>query len=296
MTNSINYMVTSDEDELWGMTVTTVGYQKINEDDIYPPKNHPNGYYFSPEKGRVLNEYQLLYITNGNGIFTFGGSERQTYYISEGKMFFLQPGVWHSYQPFEKTGWTEYWIGFRGITIDRIMNEGFFINRPPVFTLGLNERIVDLYLKAIEIANEERAGYQQALSGIVMHIIGLMYYRDKTRDFQDEDLICKMNKAKVIMRESIYKTTNAEDIANAINMSYSGFRKAFKEFTGTSPAKYMNELKINEAKILLSNSSLNIKEIAYNLNYENPDYFSIFFKKRTNLTPVEYRNMIRMED
>lgn len=295
LNRNINYMVTSEEDELWGLTVTTVGCQKIEENEVYPPKNHPKGYYFNPEKGRVLNEYQLLYITNGNGVFTFGASNKQTCYITEGKMFFLMPGVWHTYKPIQKSGWNEYWIGFKGDIIDKIVEEGFFINRPPVFTIGLNERIVDLYLKAIEIANEERAGYQQALSGIVMHILGLMYYRDKTRDFQDEDLIQKMNKAKVIMRESVYKNISAEDIAGELNISYSGFRRAFKEFTGTSPSKYMVELKLNEAKLLLSTTSQSVKEIAYSLNYENPDYFPVFFKKRMGMTPLEYRNSVEVK-
>lgn len=296
LNKQINYMVTSDEDELWGLTVTTVGHQVIEEGQEYPPENHPSEYYFNPEKGRVLNEYQLLYITNGNGIFNFGTLSKQSCFITEGKMFFLMPGVWHSYQPLPNSGWNEYWIGFKGPMIDRIVNEGFFINRPPVFTIGLNERIVDLYHKAIEIANEERAGYQQALSGIVMHIIGLMYYRDKTRDFQDEELIRKMEKAKVIMRESLYKSVSPEQIANELNISYSGFRRAFREFTGTSPLKYIIELKLNEAKRLLSNTVMTVKEIAYNLNFDNPDYFPVFFKKRTGLTPMEYRNRTEIRE
>ncbi len=155
---------------------------------------------------------------------------------------------------------------------------------------------MDLYLKAIEIANEERAGYQQALSGIVMHILGLMYYRDKTRNFDDEDLIGKINKAKVLMRESIYKNLLAEDIAKTLNISYSGFRRAFKEFTGTSPSKYMMELKLNEAKMLLSNTTQSVKNISYSLNFENPEYFSVFFKKRTGITPLEYRNSVMIKE
>lgn len=295
ISKQINYMVISDEDELWGMTVTTVGHQIIEEGQVYPPANHPTGYYFDPVKGRVLNEYQLLYITNGNGLFTFG-NDKQNCFISEGKMFFLMPGVWHSYKPLPNAGWNEYWIGFRGPIIDKIVEEGFFLNRPPVFTIGLNERIVDLYHKAIEIANEERAGYQQALSGIVMHILGLMYYRDKTRDFQDEELIRKMKKAKVIMRESVYKNISPEQIALELNISYSGFRRAFREFTGTSPLKYIIELKMNEAKRLLSTTFLTVKEIAYKLNFDNPDYFPVFFKKRTGLTPIEYRNSTEIKD
>jgi len=287
--SNINYPVTSEEDELWGLTVTTVGYQKIAENESYPPKDHPLGYYFNVDKGRILNEYQLLYITDGNGVFTFGNS-KQSCFITEGKMFFLMPGVWHTYKPLENSGWNEYWIGFKGKIIQNIVDEGFFINRAPVFNIGLNERIIDLYLKAIEIANEERAGFQQALSGIVMHILGLMYYRDKTRDFEDVELINKINKAKVIMRESIYKNFTAEDISKQLNISYSGFRRAFKEFAGSSPSRYMLELKLNEAKLLLSTTNQPIKEISYGLNFENPDYFLFFFKKRTGLTPLEYRN------
>ena len=248
---NLNYLITSEEDELWGLTVTTVGRQRIAQNEAYPPKDHPFEYYFNVDKGRILNEYQLLYITNGNGIFTFGNS-KQSCFITEGKMFFLMPGVWHTYKPIENSGWNEYWIGFKGDIIEKIVSEGFFLNRAPVFNIGLNERIIDLYLKAIDIAREERAGFQQALSGIVMHILGLMYYRDKTRDFEDEDLINKINKAKVIMRESVYSNMIAEDVAKELNISYSGFRKAFKEFTGTSPSKYMLELKLNEAKRLLS--------------------------------------------
>ncbi|HBY53563.1 MAG TPA: AraC family transcriptional regulator, partial [Marinilabiliales bacterium] len=102
--------------------------------------------------------------------------------------------------------------------------------------------------------------------------------------------------AKVIMRESVYKSITPEDIARTLNISYSGFRRAFKEFTGTSPSKYMVELKLNEAKLLLSTTSQSVKEIAYSLNYENPDYFPVFFKKRTGLTPVEYRNNVEIKE
>jgi AraC-like DNA-binding protein len=288
-------MISSEEDELWGLTVTTVGHQVIEANESYPPVTHPSGYYFNVDKGRILNEYQLLYITNGNGVFTFG-NDKHSALISEGKMFFLMPGVWHTYKPMENSGWNEYWIGFKGDIINKIVSEGFFVNRHPVFNIGLNERIVDLYMKAIEIANEERAGFQQALSGIVMHILGLMYYRDKTRNFHDEDLIAKINKAKVIMRESIYKVISAEEISKSLNISYSGFRRAFKEFVGTSPSRYMMELKLNEAKLLLSTSAQSVKTISYNLNFENPEYFSVFFKKRTGITPLEYRNAVEIKE
>lgn len=290
--NESKYLISTEEDELWGLVVTSVGSQQISAKEEYPPAGHPQGYAFNVDEGRILSEYQLLYITDGEGIFTYGDS-RESQLITEGKMFFLFPGVWHTYRPFANSGWKEYWIGFKGSMIDRIVEEGFFLNQAPVFNIGLNERIVDLYIKALDIAGEERSGFQQALSGIVMHMLGLMYYRHRTRDFVDENTIQKINKAKIIMREGIYENLSAKDVADRLHTSYSGFRKAFKEFTGTSPAQYMQELKLNEAKLLLTTTTRPVKDISYSLKYENPEYFSMFFKRRTSKTPLEYRNQSR---
>jgi len=43
---NLNYLITSEEDELWGLTVTTVGHQKISQTESYPPSKHPSEYYF----------------------------------------------------------------------------------------------------------------------------------------------------------------------------------------------------------------------------------------------------------
>ena len=188
LNSSVNYPLISKKDKLWGLTVTSIGYQKIDKNETYPPENQFFGYCFDVDNGWILNEYKLLYITNGNGIFSIGNS-KPSCLITEGKMIFLMPGVWHTYKPIQNKGWNEYWIGFKGEIIEKIIKEGFFLNRTPMFNIGMNDIIKDLYFKAIEIANDERAGFQQELSGIVMHILGLMYYRDCTRYIENEALI-----------------------------------------------------------------------------------------------------------
>ncbi|MEI6754546.1 MAG: helix-turn-helix domain-containing protein [Paludibacter sp.] len=52
----------------------------------------------------------------------------------------------------------------------------------------------------------------------------------------------------------------------------------------------MLELKLYEAKLILSTTNLSVKEICYNLNFENSEYFHTYFKNRTKQTPGEYRN------
>ena len=179
--------------------------------------------------------------------------------------------------------------------IDRLVAAGYFTPDKPVFEMGFNEPIVDLYLKACDIAHADRIGAQPALSGIVMHMLGLMYFRQQSHLLDDENMISKINKAKVVMRETIYENLTPHDIADRIGLGYSVFRKAFREYAGIAPAQYMKELRVNEAKLLLANTTHTIKEISYILKYDNPEYFSIAFKKRTGKTPLMYRNFARQK-
>ena len=63
------YLLANERDSLWGLTVSTVGYEDIKPGESYPTRGHADGYYFELERGRELNEYQLLYLTEGEGIF-----------------------------------------------------------------------------------------------------------------------------------------------------------------------------------------------------------------------------------
>ena len=59
------YLVASDRDTQWGLTVSTVGYEEIPHDSDYPTKGHAEGYYFQYHKGRILREFQLQYVVEG---------------------------------------------------------------------------------------------------------------------------------------------------------------------------------------------------------------------------------------
>ena len=71
------YLTISPTDEDWGIVVTTVGHQAIQAGSAYPPSRHPDSYTFQPQEGRVLNEYQLVYITRGQGYFSSQSCKRR---------------------------------------------------------------------------------------------------------------------------------------------------------------------------------------------------------------------------
>jgi AraC-like DNA-binding protein len=72
-------------------------------------------------------------------------------------------------------------------------------------------------------------------------------------------------------------------------MSYTWFRRMFRQYTGLAPAQYIAQLKIQKAKELLSITTKTVKEIALELGYESIDYFSTQFRKQTGQTPTQFR-------
>ncbi|MFI3303540.1 MAG: AraC family transcriptional regulator [Rikenellaceae bacterium] len=292
--NKFRYLVANERDEQYGIIVTTVGCHDIAPEESYPPMGlHPNDYHFNINKGRILHEYQLVYITRGCGVLKIeNGGETM---IQAGDLFMLQPMVRHTYTPCNE-GWREHWIGFKGYIIDEIVKRNFVPSlqtkyTPPLLKIGHNERIIDLYKKAIDIADEERAGYQQALGGIVMHILGLAMYRHKVSNVDNIDILERVEQAKIIMRDNIHEGVDLHELAERVNMSYSHFRRTFKQVVGTSPLYYYGELKINEAKLLLTTTDASIKEISFKLAYSSPEQFMLAFKKRVGRTPSEYRSL-----
>lgn len=280
------YLTINQSDQIWGLSINSVGKQVISENEVYPPQIHPTRYLFNTKNGRILNEYQLLYITKGKGTFT--SSSAGVHQVSEGSMFLLFPGEWHTYMPDKSTGWNEYWIGFNGKIIDDWANNGFFKKENPIFNIGLNEDVIAMYKRAIIIAENQEANYQQALSGIASYLISMALYMSRNIDFSKSDIAKQINIAKVAIHENITSIT-PEKLAGLTCMSYSKFRKIFREYTGFAPSQYIQEVRINMAKEVLTNTSKSIKEIAFELGYENKDYFFTVFKKVTGMTPVNYR-------
>ena len=284
------YLVVNPRDVQWGLTVSTVGYEEIGVADSYPTRGHADGYYFDIEKGRVLNEYQLLYITEGEGIFN--SAHAKDIPLKAGDLFLLFPGEWHTYHPTGKNGWKSYWIGFKGKNVDDRVKAGFLSVDKPIYHVGFSADIIRLYEEAYKRAQEEAPYSQQILAGIVNHLVGLMYALERSMELsKDHTRVDMINLARLRIRESLEADLTIQQIAEDLGVSYSNFRKLFKEFTGISPALYQQDLRLQRAKELLATTSLSIKEIAYRLRFESPDYFSSKFKIKTGKKPSEFRNM-----
>lgn len=284
------YLMVFDHDEKWGFYVNNLGSKKVESGENYPSKGHPGSHMFTWQKGRVLDEFQFVLISEGEGIFESKETGKKK--ITAGDGFLLFPGIWHRYKPSAKTGWTEQWLGFSGSLAKQFLTNGFFNPEKAIVQKCLRTTILNYFDSLFQLFNDEPFGYQRLASGICIQMMAELY---NIQQISDNDNISNsmISHTKHIMYEKINESINLKKIASDFGVSYSKFRIDFKKQTGTSPLQYHLLLKIEKAKDLLLHTNKTQKEIAYSLGFESDYYFNRLFKQKTGITPNQFRKKHR---
>ena len=256
MSHSVKYFADILETEK-RQPITCVGYEEFPAHTAYPSRLHQAGYYFEPEKGRTLKEYQLVYVTEGEG--TLETCTGGVFQIERGMIFVLFPKEWHTYYPNEETGWSHYWIGIRNDDVEQWLADS----------------------KCSRMS-------QHVLSGLTNYIIALLGSISEAQIVSRSNYTENIEQACLMMAKPDFRMPMS-NLAKEVGMSYSLFRHEFSLQKGCSPSKFFQTQRIHRAEQLLLTSTMSLKEIAYALDFDSPSYFSAQFKKQTGLSPTEYR-------
>ena len=286
----LRYLPVNTDALLWEVYCNNAGYTQVPPGTTYPvePEKHPRKYALNVVNGRILREYQVVYITSGSGWFKDDISGQHT--IKAGDMFMLFPGVKHAYSPLPDTGWQEYWVGFSGNHIDRLLRNGLFNISKPIHQIGLNQKILVDFEQIMQLCRQQPPGFQIQLGTIVLQLLAHMHTSEiNLRTNQSESEIVQT--ARSIMTLHVDDSIEVEQIAGELGLEYTHFLDIFKHYTGLTPYKYFLQLRIQRAKELLETPGLSIKEVSGIMNFENQYYFSRIFKKKTGYAPSDWRTL-----
>lgn len=290
--NQVKYLTSSEADKNWGLFLNVAGSVKIDTNESYPSANHPSEYFFNWNEGRVLKEFQINYITEGEGILE---NQFGTFNLKKGAIFITFPEIWHRYKPLSKTGWTENYIGFDGSMARKLIALPLFSPERPVFYSGIKEEFLDSYLKIFDLVEKEQPGFQQIASGMILKLLGYIVSFEKQKGFSGKGIAKVIETIRFEIRQNLEKELDLKAMAINYNVSYSYFRKMFKKYTGVSPGQYHLQLRVMRAKELLVSTDKSIKEISYELGFQSIFYFSNMFKKKVGITPSNFRNKNSLE-
>jgi AraC-like DNA-binding protein len=281
------YLPISDYDRQWGIYVTGVGRTSVPPfSKTYPVSVHPDHYQFRWARGRILQEYQALYILRGEGEFESKAVGNKK--VLPGSVMLLFPGQWHRYRPRKAVGWEEYWISFHGSHIDQLAQRGFITPDQPVLHTGVDDAILHPYLAAIDRVRTEPIGCQQLIAVNVLEIVAaaLAAVRRQRSSSRNETIV---REAKAMLEQHAAKLMSIEQLSDRFRLSEKHFRRLFKSHTGLSPYQYYLQTRIHRAKEMLLGTTLSVKEIAASLHFENAFHFSKAFKDKAGMSPSQWR-------
>lgn len=97
---------------------------------------------------------------------------------------------------------------------------------------------------------------------------------------------------KKIIYEHIDTFLTLDEYCSKLNINIKNLTSISKEFLLDTPANIIRQVKILEAKRILANHKTTAKEVAYALGFDQPTYFTKYFKKETGLTPKQFQTSL----
>lgn len=139
------------------------------------------------------------------------------------------------------------------------------------------------------IKNRQRAFCDKVESrGIVFQLLSRFFKQGQSQIEMEDNRIAK---TVLYIRKHLNEAIELEKLAEISCLSKDHFIRLFKKELGTTPLQYINQKKIEKAQLLLITEELAVKEIAFQLAFDDYSYFNRLFKKTTGVTPQEYRRL-----
>ena len=258
--------------------------------DTLNPKDH------SPYKPHRLNFYAILMITEGevNHIVDF-----KVHTLCAGDVMVIAKGQIHAFEENVK---------YHGFLI--VFSEAFMQKYMAQSSITKINHLYNYFLRQEKIHNPE---YNKKLSGAVMQELksdstslpniiaaNLTVYLLKLNDKNvgqetnagDNKYLEYFSKFKELVQQNYTKTRDAKVYADDIAISYKHLNEVCKEVVKTTAKAFIDNYVILEAKRMLVSTSLSVKEIAFELGFDEPTNFLKYLKKHTGLTPGEFRSVL----
>lgn len=233
-------------------------------------------------KRKRYDEYLFMYIKRGKIEVQY---ENQTFIAPENTFIFLDCHKPHVYRALEYSSFE--WVHFSG-NASKSYFELLFRKSGCVYSLHANWEIPDSMSRILTMM--EHNDVDEHAASIIIHNILYELKKISTRaDYSLEEAIVKsaVSYIKSHYREKI----NLRDIAGCVKLSPYYFSRVFKKNINCSPYQYLIMYRINNAKKLLYNTNLSIKEIAFSCGFNSVSHFVTTFKKHSNLTPNKFREI-----
>ncbi len=248
--------------------------------------------------------YEILYITGGEGTHFI---DFNAYPIKAGSVYFISPGqvhYWHTSVPLEGEfiGFTEDFL-LLAPSDYMVLNEfSFFhsIEDRPALGLRAGEReLVEGLIQSIAAECRESKFRSGSVLRAYLHIflvemqrIYAVHEGTHYANGSDRTIPTLARHFKQLVARQFITEQSVQVYADQLGVTISHLNNTVKAVTGQTPGQLIRQEIVLESKRLFTHTDLTSAEVGYRLSFDDPSYFSRFFKRETAMSTTQFRKSI----
>ncbi|MBT2760301.1 AraC family transcriptional regulator [Paenibacillus sp. ISL-20] len=242
---------------------------------------------------KIVPYYYMIFVLEGQGEFIY---KQKKFALRKSDMFCLFPQIVHEYHVDKDHPLQKVWIAFEGPQALRILEQMGIKSCTPYIENALRDDVLNHIQSLFELANQADQSDFDLSRLIVFHKI-IEELSARTSD-ASRNIVCSdywLHLGREYMQRHYMDHLNVEQIADYLHVTRAHFTRRFHQEFGVPPAKYLQQLKIKEAKRLLEHTNHNLSIIAQSIGYLDTFTFSKMFKKIAGIPPRDYRLLKKAE-
>lgn len=153
-------------------------------------------------------------------------------------------------------------------------------------SLAHSERIATDLEK--EVTRKEE-GYEAAMFGKFVELVVYLSRLYQESDSTNAEALLRVAKVIGSIEDEFSKPWKVEDFAAMAHMSRANFMRVFRTATGETPINYLLNRRIHKSMTLLTNTKLTVSDIAFEVGFNDSNYFTRQFKSLQGVSPLTYR-------
>lgn len=285
-----SYLPVREEQLAWGIYVTGAGEGVIPPGSPYPPKDHPSLYSFDWREGRVLPEYQIIYISKGQG--EFDSHESGMLDVREGSVIVLFPDVWHRYRPNPRTGWRETWMSLNGMILYELQQQGGLGPERPVLRVECGRSVESELHLLVDAIRTQPARNSLALSAIALRVLSAIVDNGAEGHADApgaEGMTPLVRDALGLIWNWSYRPFSVSELGESLGVTARTLERHFLRELGASVREQITRCRLHRAQLLLRNTRLPIKHVAYAAGFSSAGRMSKVFGRVLHSSPSDWR-------
>lgn len=254
----------------------SIGSRRIVEPDHHVSFEKPGAHLFWVQSGEGILEQETgrSDLRRGKKVWLVDMSRPRTYVPKPGRnltiagLRFGGPGL-------------EFW------------HEEIRGNQNPEFALDDFPLVPQSYHELLRLARRKPTGWEWQVHVVITNLLGKLLMARELLTSPHDELPAPVVRVLNTIAANPLRDWKARELAAVGKVSYSGLRALFKSSGQGTVHAHIQRARLDQARLLLADKRLSVKDVAAQLSFSSEFYFSHFFRHQTGMSPTEFRKHLK---